>query len=287
MNERINKLTIKNNVKILETDKNKYILKNSNEDIKHLFKYLKSRNFNNIPDIVSLERKGYVYEYIDDVETPIEQKEIDMINLTADLHLKTTYYKTVGKDKYDEIYETVTENIYYIEEYYNNLITAIEKEVYMSPSHYLIARNFSKIYAAIDFCKKEIDEWQKLVEGKTKQRVCVVHNNLSSEHHLKNDTDYLISWDKYIVDTPVLDLYNFYVNSNTDNFDKLLTIYEKKFKLTEEEEKLLFVLLSIPKKFIYEIDEFSNTGKVKKFIDYLYKTNNLITPYYSIDSENE
>ena len=46
------------------------------------------------------------------------------------------------------------------------------------------------------------------------ERVCVVHNNLKDEHLLKNDKNYLISWDKYLIDTPVLDLYRFFQNEN-------------------------------------------------------------------------
>lgn len=287
MNEKVNKFIIKNSVKILETDNDKYILKEKEKDLSSLFDYLNSRNFTSFPKIISSERNNYVYEYIDSVEEPNEQKVIDMINLIAELHTKTTYYKDVGKDKYDEIYEQVTENIYYIEGYYNDLITEIESEIYPSPSHYLISREYSKINAAINFCKLEIEKWKELTQEKTKQRVCVVHNNLDISHYLKNNNEYLISWDKYIVDTPVLDLYNFYNNTNVDNFEELLSIYESKYKLNEDERRLLFIMLSIPKKFVYEIDEFTNTSKVNEFISYLHRMNDLITPYYSIDSEDK
>ncbi len=288
MKNNIRRLSYKNSVKIIEDEEGKYVLKKSNRNLEELFMYLRSRNFTSFPDILKNDRGNYEFPYIDSVIEPKEQKLVDIINTMAELHTKTSFYKEVGHDKFSEIYENLKENILYIEGYYNDLITLIENEVYMSPSNYLIARNFSKINSAIIFCKKELESWYKLVKDNTKERVCVVHNNLKDEHLLKNDKNYLISWDKYLIDTPVLDLYRFFQNEkNADNFDELLALYEKKYKLKEEERKLLFIILSIPPKFIFEKDEITNTFNVRLFIDYLYKTSNLIAPYYLVDSEDK
>lgn len=288
MKNNIRRLSYKNSVKIIEDEESKYVLKKSNRNLEELFMYLRSRNFTSFPDILKNDRGNYEFPYIDSVIEPKEQKLVDIINTMAELHTKTSFYKEVGHDKFSEIYENLKENILYIEGYYNDLITLIENEVYMSPSNYLIARNFSKINSAIIFCKKELESWYKLVKDNTKERVCVVHNNLKDEHLLKNDKNYFISWDKYLIDTPVLDLYRFFQNEkNADNFDELLALYEKKYKLKEEERKLLFIILSIPPKFIFEKDEITNTFNVRLFIDYLYKTSNLIAPYYLVDSEDK
>lgn len=288
MKNNIRRLSYKNSVKIIDAEESKYVLKKSNRNLEELFMYLRSRNFTSFPDILKNDRGSYEFPYIDSVIEPKEQKLVDIINTMAELHTKTSFYKEVGHDKFSEIYENLKENILYIEGYYNDLITLIENEVYMSPSNYLIARNFSKINSAIIFCKKELESWYKLVKDNTKERVCVVHNNLKDEHLLKNDKNYLISWDKYLIDTPVLDLYRFFQNEkNADNFDELLALYEKKYKLKEEERKLLFIILSIPPKFIFEKDEITNTFNVRLFIDYLYKTSNLIAPYYLVDSEDK
>ena len=244
MKNNIRRLSYKNSVKIIEDEESKYVLKKSNRNLEELFMYLRSRNFTSFPDILKNDRGSYEFPYIDSVIEPKEQKLVDIINTMAELHTKTSFYKEVGHDKFSEIYENLKENILYIEGYYNDLITLIENEVYMSPSNYLIARNFSKINSAIIFCKKELESWYKLVKDNTKERVCVVHNNLKDEHLLKNDKNYLISWDKYLIDTPVLDLYRFFQNEkNADNFDELLALYEKKYKLKEEERKLNFYLL--------------------------------------------
>lgn len=288
MKNNIRRLSYKNSVKIIEDEESKYVLKKSNRNLEELFMYLRSRNFTSFPDILKNDRGSYEFPYIASVIEPKEQKLVDIINTMAELHTKTSFYKEVGHDKFSEIYENLKENILYIEGYYNDLITLIENEVYMSPSNYLIARNFSKINSAIIFCKKELESWYKLVKDNTKERVCVVHNNLKDEHLLKNDKNYFISWDKYLIDTPVLDLYRFFQNEkNADNFDELLALYEKKYKLKEEERKLLFIILSIPPKFKFEKDEITNTFNVRLFIDYLYKTSNLIAPYYLVDSEDK
>lgn len=288
MKNNIRRLSYKNSVKIIEDEESKYVLKKSNRNLEELFMYLRSRNFTSFPDILKNDRGSYEFPYIASVIEPKEQKLVDIINTMAELHTKTSFYKEVGHDKFSEIYENLKENILYIEGYYNDLIILIENEVYMSPSNYLIARNFSKINSAIIFCKKELESWYKLVKDNTKERVCVVHNNLKDEHLLKNDKNYFISWDKYLIDTPVLDLYRFFQNEkNADNFDELLALYEKKYKLKEEERKLLFIILSIPPKFIFEKDEITNTFNVRLFIDYLYKTSNLIAPYYLVDSEDK
>lgn len=287
MNEQIYKYRIKNNVRIITTEKDNYILKNKEKDLEEFFSYLKSRNFLNYPKIINKKQNKYIYEYIENINMPYEQKTNDIIKLMSSLHSKTTFFKSVRKDKYDEIYELLKEKISYIDSYYIDLITEIEKEIYPSPSHYLISRNYSKIYSAINFCKQELEKWYEITQDFNKQRVSVVHNNITPEHYIKNDKGYFISWDNYIIDTPVLDLYKFFNNIELNNFTLLLDMHEEDYKLNEDERKLLFILLSIPKKFIFEIDEFANTSKVKEFVDYLFKTNDLITPYYSIDSKDE
>lgn len=283
----IKKITLKNNVKIIKTDEEKYVIKKSHKNLDKLFSYLKTRNFNEYPNIIEKKENEYIYEYIEDEYMPEEQKNKDIVKLMSSLHNKTVFYKEVGKDKYDEIYDKLKNNIYYIKEYYENLIEEIENEIYPSPSHFLIAKHYSKINSAIDFCKNEIEEWKNLVKDKDKQRVCVVHNNLRTSHFLKNTDSFFISWDNYIIDTPIWDLYNFYIKNNINNFNELLDEYEKDLKLSEDEKKLLFIMLSIPKKFTFELDEMESTNKVKEFIKHLYKSNDLILPYYSVNDENK
>ena len=284
----MNKITLINNVKIKNNKDEIIVSKKSDKDILYLFNYLNSRNFNSIPKILDYHDKVYNYEFVNELHMPKEQKARDIIKLISILHTKTTYYKEVGKDKYKTIYEELYDNIYYIEEYYNNLISNFEKEEFMSPSKYLIARNFNIINSSINFSKNELESWKDLVADKTKQRVCVVHNNLKTNHYLKNSDSYIISWDNYLVDTPILDLYKFYKNEALDfDFEELLKEYNKNYTLLDDEKKLLFILLSIPEKIKFVNNELINTKNTRLFLDYIYKTNNLITPYYLEDNKEK
>ena len=113
-------------------------------------------------------------------------------------------------------------------------------------------------------------------------RVCLVHNNLELDHYIKNKDEYLISWDNYIIDTPILDIVKLYKNVYiTKNFSEALKIYLEKFPLVENEKKLLFIMLVMPNELKLNNDELNNVNIVRKYLDYIYKTENLIRPYYS------
>ena len=96
---------------IVEIDNNKYVIKIKNNNKNSIYEYLNSRNFNNYPKIV-LDADNYiVYEYIEDVSSPLEQKAYDMISLISLLHKNTTYYKEMDIDEYKQIYENTINNI--------------------------------------------------------------------------------------------------------------------------------------------------------------------------------
>lgn len=273
---------------IINTTSGDYVIKTQDSEIKKLFNYLSSRNFNNFPLIVDDSRKDVtVYKYIEDIQTPKEQKSIDMINLVSNLHNKTTYFKEVSKDTYKEIFDDVMSNIDYYKEYYSLLYDSLFKEEFHSPSHYLFLVNYYKLDLMLDFCKNELNNWYEIVKEKNVQRVCVIHNNLSLSHFIKNNPDYLISWDKAKIDTPVLDLVQFYRTSYLDfNFKKVLDIYLSNYPLQDDEKKLFFILISIP--FKIELDknsELQNVKDIRKKLDYVFKTEDLIRPYYSGDKE--
>ena len=282
--------TINGNTTILETTSGKFIAKEKTDvDIKGIYNYLLSRNFDNFPALVDGDRTPLnVFEYVESIPTPREQKAVDLINVVATLHNKTTYHKEVSEDKYKEIYENITNNLVYLEEFYNNLFSKITTQVYMSPSNYLLIRNSTMILSAIDFCKRELDIWYKLVKEKKKQRVAVIHNNLASDHLIKGMRDYLVSWDKSKIDSPVMDLINFYKNDYYElDFETLFDQYLQGFPLLEDEQKLFFIVLSIPPEIEDATSEFRWAMNTQKCLDYVYKTESLIRPYYTTQKEEE
>ena len=279
--------TIQGHVTVLESTSGKFVVKPKEKDLKSIYQYLRSRNFSSFPPLVDDSRDGvHVFSYVEDTLMPKEQKAQDLMDVVASLHQKTTFFKNVSQDTYQEIYENIESNVLYLRQYYDGLFEECFREVYPSPSHYLFLRNFSKILSCLEFTKRELDDWFELVKKNGKQRVSFIHNNLSLDHYLKSDQDYLISWEKSKIDSPVLDLVHFYQKEYFDvEFQTLFQKYQEKFSWNSEEKKLFFILISLPKKMDFSGSEFQNCKNVRDSLDYLFKTESLVRPYYTIEEQ--
>lgn len=273
----VNNLLRKNNLKpskytkegksiIVETDCKKVVLKPKIDT--EIFKYLNSRNFDYYPNILNdLDDDYYIYDYIEEIEIPIEQKIMDMVDLVSLLHNKTTFYKEVDNAYYKKIYEDITNNIDYLYSYYNDLMFNIESKVFMSPSEYLLARNITVIFYNLSKSKQQLEDWYELVKEKNRTRQVVLHNNLELSHFLKNKNSYLISWDKAKIDMPIYDLYKLYKKNISYPFKIILERYEKEYKLLEEEKILLLILISLPDKVEFDEKEYVMTKKIFNLIE--------------------
>ena len=204
---------------------------------------------------------------------------IDEAKTLAELHYKTSYFKNVKIDNFKEIYENISSNINYLEDYYNKLFDKALSEEYIRPSLYILIINSSLIRSNINFLKRELEKWYKMVNDLDKIRVVYNHNNLSIDHFINNK---FISWDKYLVDSPVIDIINLYKNDfNKYDFSLFLNEYFKHFELLDYEKTLLFIMISMPKTYDFGNNELDNTIMVSKSISYIEYTNKLIRPYYS------
>ena len=292
-NEEINtyRYTIKSKAVIVDTDKGKFVLKENNHknnNIEDIYLYLKSRNFDYYPKLLKKEDRYNVYEYVEGIKMPYDQKVLDMVFLLTLLHNKTTYYKEVDIYEYKEIYEKTMKEIEDVYSHYNNLMNNIEKEIYMSPSYYLIARNISKVFASLQYSKNEIDNWYELVKNKNRQRRVTLYNNVDVDHLIRNDNLYLINWEKSKEDIPIYDFYSLYKKYALDfDFNELLKIYEEKYPFLEEEKKLLFIKMCIPDKIEFNKNELYNCIRAKEIIDYIYKTETLLFPHEEPNEENQ
>ena len=273
---------------IVDSDKGKFVIKEKGEDHHQIFNYLKSRNFDYYPKILDEDDKYELIPFIEEIDIPKEQKILDMIDLIALLHSKTTYYKEIDKEDYKKIYEDIQNNIEYLFSYYNDIITIIESKIYMSPSEYLLARNISIIFYSLNDCKEKIEKWYELVKDIKKQRNVVLHNNLEIDHFLEDENNYLISWNKTKIDLPIFDLYKLYKKHNLDfDFESILKRYETTYPLLEEEKGLLFILIALPDKIEFDSTEYENCKKISKIIDQIYKTRDLISPYDAKNTKNK
>lgn len=282
------KYTLKGKTINFNSMQGNFVIKPAKKDIISLFSYLNSRSFYNYPKVIAKDDDYITYEYLKELETPKEQQLLDLILVVAKLHNKTVYFKEVTEDKYKEIYDNIKDNVIYLRDYYSGIYDEAFNEIYISPAKYNFLLNYSLLNNDLAFILDELDEWFNLVKESNKQRVCLIHNNLSLEHFIKGMDSYLISWDKYTFDTPVMDIVNLYHNEYlTCDFSGILKEYLKNFKLSVDEEKLLFILLSLPDKVNFDDSEFNNTINVANLVDYIKRTEKLIRPYYTEKQKEE
>lgn len=262
----------KGSASIITTDDKKYVIKKNSRKADS-FDYLLTRNFNNFPKLYSnIDDEVELQDYLEDRQTPLEQKLEDLVYIDSILHTKTTFYKNIDDDYKKKLYEETIQKQNHLFDYYNELQNMIELEVYMSPANYLLIRNISIIYLALRYSKEYLDKWYEMVKKDSKMRFSFIHGNLQEEHLIENDDLYLISWDNSRIDLPIYDLENIYRNNyyNVDLSD-MLEIYQSKYPLKKEEYYLLIALLLIPNKIDITLDEYPKTKQTTNLILYINK----------------
>ena len=271
---------------MIDSGDKQFVIKRREQDLTSLYQYLKSRSFDYFPKILYQTDHYDVYEYMNNVDIPKEEKANDIIKLVTLLHGKTTFYKEVDDDTYKKLYENINNRIEYLYHYYDDLAEVIEKEEYMSPSNYYFIRNISKLYQALEYSKQNIDKWYSIIEEKERIRIVNIHNNLSLAHYLLSDRPYLISWHLSKKDLPIYDILKLYKKYYKElDFCDLLRNYETHYPMIPEEKILFFVLISIPEKLEFNDSEFNMCKKVGQFYDYLLTSDKLIGDYMPKEKE--
>lgn len=277
-------------VTIVESTSGNVVIKEKNNNIKNIYDYLNTRDFNYYPKLLNESRiDDNIYEYIEEATKIYPQRNEDFIKLVALLHSKTSYIKEVNDDIYQELYENINNNIIYYQDYYSKYYNLFLKSRYMSPSRYMFTRNYSKIISSLLFSKDNLDKWYQNSISKNNERISLIHNNLSNDHFIKgNNKDYLISWDNAKFDSPVIDLVKLYKNEFFNmEFTSLYETYTKINPLSNEEEILFFALISIPEPPEFINNELLLVKNLRVFLDYIYKTEMFLKPYYSTNEEDE
>ena len=259
----------KNKVKITQNE----VRKTYNKNVIDIYEILELSGFENYPKIINQDDREISYEYIEPKKIYEQIENEELIKTIALLHSKTSKYIEVSISKYNNIKQIIENNIKYLYKYYNEMIDNIENEIYMSPSNYLVARNYSSILMMLDNAKSYLSKWYKKVENKTSERVSVIHNNISLDHFIISNKNYLLSFDGARVDTPILDLYKFYKKECLNiNFNLLYDIYNKNFMLLEEESLLFKTLICIPPKIEKIQNEYKDTININEIFKYINKT---------------
>lgn len=283
---RVNKYEERENVKIIDTDNGKFVLKEGKED-NELYKYLENKQFNYYLDHEKLGDYN-VFPYVEEVSIPKEDKAIDLVYLLSILHNKTLFYRNIVIDDIKKQYENLNEEIDNINKFYFEKQDMIEQKVYMSPEEYLLIRNVSLIYSSLTFAKEKLKEWYQYKVKQKKERIVLLHSKPSLEHLLINDKKTLISWDNYKRDIPIYDFLYFYKNNYEDlEMVSLFDIYSSKFSYTKDEYLLFLVFLAMPKKVEFTHHHFNNTVEVQHLVDYLNITRDFISKYNKEDKTKD
>lgn len=255
---------------IVTTKDNRYVIKKNTHPI---YEYLNQRTFSYYPN-TRVEGEYEVSEYIDDIAIPDDQKILDMISLIALLHTKTTHYKKVEEYGYQDLYDTIKENIAYLRQEYDQQMDRIESSIFMSPSAYLLARHITLIYNTLSFCEEKLEKWYEKVKDLKKIRLVILHNHLELDHFHNNQ---LISWNKAKVGSPIFDLYGLYQKTYTPFvWEEILKKYEASYPLKEEEKELFFILISLPTPLEWSTKEYDNVKIVQTKLDYIDKTSHFL-----------
>ena len=257
-------------VYLIKDKKNSYIIKlnTNNYDI---YKYLISKNFNYFPKNYNSNNDNYdISEYIPNLNIAIDQKVNDYLRILAILHLKTSYKREIDLDYIKEKYEGLLNEINYLRKYYYELNNKIDKEIFLSPDAYLLVRNISLIYSTLTLLEERLKKLYENIKTEKSMRVSLLHNNLSLEHLLINEKEYLISWDKAYFDSPIYELNNFYREYyQSITINDFLMNYENINKLSSNEKELLLIMLAIPKEIKFTNNTYLNTKNINLEINYL------------------
>lgn len=263
-------------IRILDTDQGKYVIKSRDRRNDDLYEYLSNRNFSYILERERIDNYD-LFPFINEISLPQEEKAIELVYILSLLHNKTTFYQEVALDKVKEIYETLTKEIEYLNYYYHDLQDIIEQKVYMAPEEYLLIRNISLVYSALDFAKYNLDKWYEYKKNQKKERVVLLHGKPKLDHFLVGESSRLISWNNYKRDLPIYDFIYFYKSDYLDlEMSTLFDTYQSKFAYTEEELLLFLTMIAIPKKIIFTRNHYHDCYEISKFVKYMEKTRDFI-----------
>ncbi len=275
----MNSIIKKDNLKIIINGNNKKCIKRVEKNIFDKYKYLKSKNFLNIMDYQYVN--GYeIRDYLEDISLNKEEKISELLYLVTMLHIKTTHYKSLTISDIKKFYESETDEIFEIKNYYNKICEEYDLFMIMPPSVNLLIDNISLIFNSLDKSKMFLDKWYDVMKLKKRKRVVFNHNNLKDSNIIVNNNSYLINWNKSKIDSPIYDLLSLFKNNikEIDLID-MFNIYESKYKLTIEEINLLFCKLLKIDKLLFNKKDIINTREVYYVLYYLNKINNFLDYY--------
>ena len=290
MSKQVIKYTYLKNNKLLEFDDGSKVLVKAKKryDLEEVYNYLDSHNVNNYLRPLKITAKELFFAYFPNkyLDSDYISKRL-IFNLSL-LQNKTTIYKEIDKDKQREEYDKFKEQIIYLEKYYYTLQDVIESRIYMSPLEYLVIRNISIIYSALNYSKELLEKWYDLVKHKKTERLVYCHGKCELDHFLNKDEGYFISLEKAHLGSPVEDFLYFY-NKNYNDADMIsnFKLYQHRYRYNDEEILYFLLRLVLPEKIDISTSSLIKTMEVSTFFDKLKAKRDFVLYYQKYDHKDK
>lgn len=282
-----NKGLIRKTKVICNNDK-KYVYKSKVKNKDKIFKYLKSKGFENYLEYERETEKYEIYPFLKEVEIPQEDKAQELIYLLSLLHIKTTTYQEIDVTETQEIYENNQNKIQELRKMYYELQDSIETKIFMSPEEQLLMNNISNFYKALNYAEHKLEAWYKEKKQEKTERTTQLHNNISLKHFLiSTEKKVIIDWEQSSRGQVIYDFLNFYKNEfNNLEMISLFKLYQSKYMYTKSEQLLFESLIAIPPKIEFNNTHIINTINTRIAVNYVNKTSGFLSEYNKENQES-
>ncbi|MGE8206073.1 spore coat protein YsxE [Heyndrickxia sp. NPDC080065] len=199
------------------------------------------------------------------------EKHQKMFRELARLHTLSVKEVQITKEQRKEHFDQTNEQWVRETEFFEEFLERSEQKWYMSPFELMFCTFFQDIIQALNFSKKQLEQWYEDSKDVEKGRTVVVHGKVSTEHFLYDERGYgyFTNFENSKVTSPINDLLPFLARTlNTypkrldDSVDWLYT-YLGHFPFREDEKRLFLGYLAHPGP-IYRIVEEYFFKKTKK-----------------------
>lgn len=221
----------------------------------------------------------YVSKWIED--DLIESKDLKLkyyLSKLSKLHKETSYTLNVTSSYFNEISMKIEEDIENVNQYYEKIVSFIEKKEYKSPFQWYFIEQYKNIVESLNKAKFYLDKFKSVSKDKLVIRQAIGHLNFSYDH-IFISKDKIIGNDKLKQVPIVYDLKSLFDNIEFGSID-LSLILENYFKTIEVSEYEIYWLFSLLYQF--KILEFTSDD-----LNNIKMLNQLLFKYKSINELEE
>jgi len=187
----------------------------------------------------------------------------------GNLHFQTKKEWMLDESIYENQFAFMLNRFEKEEQLLEKFLERCEKNWYMSPFELQAAMYMNETIQALQFAKRELNEWYEKIKEAPVARIVLNHGNLKNSHFIVNEDKkpFFINFERSYYATPIQDLIIFYQKRLTcQPFEcrqclEWLMSYQNRFPLTEAERKLFLSYLAYPSaiiKMIYQYEKKSN-----------------------------